>query len=67
MRVDVFTVDCDGSGERLEAQGGTLLSCFPDAHRDPEYKLVRDQLVGRHSVAFVGGGAAPLFKIVRVY
>jgi hypothetical protein len=66
MKVDVFAVDCDGGGARVEARGVTLISCFVDYPHDSEYELVREQLTHRHDVAFVGGGEVQLFKLVRV-
>jgi len=66
IMVQVFAVEYDGGSPRLEADGVSLASCFPDFPHDPEYETIRDQLRRRGDMAFTGGGAAPLFKIVRV-
>ncbi len=62
MRVDLYQVNYDDS-LTLDSKDVDLAECFPD---DPEeFQRVLMELYA-DPVAYYGGGAAPLFKFVRV-
>ena len=62
MRVDLYHVDQSTEEETLEVADVSLESCFPD---DPDDAKQVEQELQSTDFTFYGGGAAPLFKIVR--
>lgn len=63
MRVNTYEIDA--AGERLNAENITLIDCFPGPENGDEYLLAYTELerTGRY---WGGGGASPLFLIMRV-
>jgi hypothetical protein len=62
MRVNVY----DGATDQLISEGADLLDCF-DTEAEPEaYDAAHAELskIGR---VWIGGGAAPLLRIVRTF
>ena len=62
MRVNTYTIDPDGT-EKLHAENVSLLECFPD--KDDEY-YTAERYLEREGRYWGGGGATPLFLIMRV-
>lgn len=65
MKVNTYEIDDKTGEERLHCANVTLLDCFPEGGKDEEYLLAHFEL-DRHGRYWGGGGAAPLFLIMRI-
>lgn len=60
MRVRIFTVDQTTGEEKPVGIADSLNECIPD---DADYCAEIERELAENSVAWVGGGAAQLFKL----
>lgn len=64
MRVNTYTIEADGT-EKLHCENVDLMECFPDAPQDDEYHVAKRYLE-RDGRYWGGGGATPLFLLMRI-